>query len=513
MAEIYFNEPGRRLFDMTIESKLFQNIDPFVIGGGKNRAFTLTSASLVDDGFVSIKLTPKINNAKISGIEIIMLEIHTAHAVAQGPYSVVDNDNDGFGIVTVDASPSHTHGPGLELTSHIWREGSTILGSGTTANLNLTLGEHTVALTVTDSGQNSNTELTTMTVFPFGSPDVVSLSPSTGGTFGGYEVNINGFGFSSAADLIVNFGLIKISGNAITVVNENTIKVTAPRMSVAVPVKVSVENIALGLTSNYRLFTYETPIAIKWKSKQITTLTSVSVASYGPDGNLYVGSTKGQLAKIILDDDFNIVSSVITSATPFRAILGMAFDPLDAGLVNPPVYFTSSYLFHGESNSSSGNAINGKVHRASGANLDFIETIVSGLPVADLDHAVNAIEFGDQGEIYIQIGSNTNGGIPGPLTGKQIQKENYFSAATVVAYAADPDFEGDIVYSAPDDGIPTTKGVEVFASGERNPFGITLHSNGKLYGTENGPNLGYGPMQMGCNGEFIPDVHAIDKSK
>jgi hypothetical protein len=88
--------------------------------------------------------------------------------------------------------------------------------------------------------------------------------------------------------------------------------------------------------------------------------------------------------------------------------------------------------------------------------------------------------------------SNTNGGFPGPLTGNQIMVENYFSAATVVAYLSDPKFNGNIVYSAENDGIPDlTKGVEVWAAGERNPFGITLHSNGNLYGTDNGPNFGY----------------------
>jgi len=114
-----------------------------------------------------------------------------------------------------------------------------------------------------------------------------------------------------------------------------------------------------------------------------------------------------------------------------------------------------------------------------------------GLPVSDHDHGLNAIEFGDNGELYIQIGGNTNGGIPGQLTGKQIQKENYYSAATLVAYLADPQFDGTITYDAPDNGSPNGgNGVEVFASGLRNPVGLVLHSNGKLYGTDNGPNLG-----------------------
>jgi hypothetical protein len=70
--------------------------------------------------------------------------------------------------------------------------------------------------------------------------------------------------------------------------------------------------------------------------------------------------------------------------------LGLAFDPMDAGLTNPPVYITSSFYFHGESNSSSGEAINGKVHRVSGANLDIVENIITGLPVSDSDHGMTS---------------------------------------------------------------------------------------------------------------------------
>ena len=97
------------------------------------------------------------------------------------------------------------------------------------------------------------------------------------------------------------------------------------------------------------------------------------------------------------------------------------------------------------------------------------------------------------GELYINIGSNTNGGVPGSLSGSGRLKENYFSAATNVADLAHPSFDGFIEYDAPDDGSPVNAtGVSVFAPGLRNPFGLTLHSNGNLYGTDNGPNTGYG---------------------
>lgn len=70
--------------------------------------------------------------------------------------------------------------------------------------------------------------------------------------------------------------------------------------------------------------------------------------------------------------------------------------------------------------------------------------------------------------------------------------ENIFSAAALVAHLGRPGFDGFITYSKDDDGDVVTgggsNGVEVFASGFRNPFRILLHSNGKLYATDNGPN-------------------------
>jgi glucose/arabinose dehydrogenase len=118
----------------------------------------------------------------------------------------------------------------------------------------------------------------------------------------------------------------------------------------------------------------------------------------------------------------------------------------------------------------------------------------SPLIIFTLHTAVNQIQFGHKGELYINIGSNTNGGVPGPLSGSGKMKENYFSASNVVAKISDPLFDGFIEYDAPDDGSPINfNGISVFAPGLRNPFGLTLHSNGNLYGTDNGPNdQGYG---------------------
>ena len=119
---------------------------------------------------------------------------------------------------------------------------------------------------------------------------------------------------------------------------------------------------------------------------------------------------------------------------------------------------------------------------------------------------MNQITFGNMGELYINIGSNTNGGVPGSLSGSGRLKENYFSAATNVANLGHPSFDGFIEYNALDDGSPiNTTGVSVFAPGLRNPYGLTLHSNGNLYGTDNGPNTGYGTSKSKNSSMFVPN--------
>jgi hypothetical protein len=338
------------------------------------------------------------------------------------------------------------------------------------------------------------------------------LTPDTGSSGGTFEVTLIGSGFDEADLTVVHFGSVDLTGDSITVLNETTITVTAPPNPLGLPVRVSVETSKAD--SNFLYFKYVAGVPIAFDSNLLLEMEdSPTTAKFGPDGKLYVGTASGKLAKFTLNDNYtDVTESVISTVAQWRFILGLAFDPLDTG-PNPTVYFTSNFFFHGGISSSSGESINGKVHAAIGSNMWPVIDIITGLPVSDHDHGVTALEFGDHGELYIGIGSNTNGGIPGALSGSQLQKESYYSAATLVAYVSDPAFDGHITYDADDDGIPVTgNGIEVFAAGMRNPLGLTLHSNGYLYGTDNGPNLGYGDMSKGCEeGNVIADVETEDK--
>ena len=153
-----------------------------------------------------------------------------------------------------------------------------------------------------------------------------------------------------------------------------------------------------------------------------------------------------------------------------------------------------------------------KVSAVSGPNLDQIDHVVTGLPVSDHDHGVNGIVFGDNGEIYIQVPGNTNAGIPGTLSSRKQLEEEILSASTVVASNVNsPSFDGHITYDSDDNQISGFD-VRIFAAGQRNSYGIVLHSNGFLYATDNGANRGYGKSSVSCTaeGESPNDVDKLN---
>ena len=515
-ADIYqgTHEIGGRVFDVLVEDfGLCRDLDIYSEVGGDTALIKSTPAA-VRDGFLTIELISIVDSAKISAIEIEALgsvTAHQAHAVPGGPYFTTDTDGNNLEAITVDGTYSHTHGQGANLFSWKWIVGGVQVGEGEVATLELPVGVHNLTLEVVDTDGDVARDYTTVTVRPFGYPDIVSLSPNQGDFAGGDRIVITGSGFVvTAVDVVVRFGLEPLSGPDITVVDDNTIEVhvTPPRAPGTAMVTVETP---LGV-SNALSFTYINFSLPPVKFTLGTILPFIygpTTIAFGPDGKLYVGTQTGDIMKITLNDQYQVVntllSSVVSTSEPsLRSIMGIAFDPMDTS-PNPTVYVAHSTLFHGD---IFGN--NGKVSAVSGAALDSIEHKITGLPVSDHDHGINGMEFGDQGELYIQVGGNTNAGIPGYLSTSGLQKEGVLSAATLVAYLSRPEFDGHVTYHNQTQDQASGFDVKVFAAGQRNPFDIVLHSNGNLYATDNGPNIGFGRVSLNCTHDDI-DPHEGDK--
>jgi len=86
LAELYWKQPGQRKFDVTIEDKSFTNVDIVALNGGvPKKAMTLEAAVIVSDGFVSIEVKdsiPKVDQGKLSAIQVKLVGPHYAHSVA-----------------------------------------------------------------------------------------------------------------------------------------------------------------------------------------------------------------------------------------------------------------------------------------------------------------------------------------------------------------------------------------------------------------------------------------------
>jgi hypothetical protein len=70
-AEIWFTEPGKRIFDVTINDKpVLTRFDVAATAGGRDRALDREFPVHVADGQIAIRFRPVVSNPKISAIEI-----------------------------------------------------------------------------------------------------------------------------------------------------------------------------------------------------------------------------------------------------------------------------------------------------------------------------------------------------------------------------------------------------------------------------------------------------------
>jgi glucose/arabinose dehydrogenase len=516
---------GQRVFSIQVQGELvFPDFDILSMAEGNMfRAVTVETLAVVSDGTLIIEFVENGKGLpKLNALEILFMEPHLAHAVTNGPYFAVDDDDDGFADVALDGSASHTHGLNWNIASFEWTIDNKVRATTETATVRLPIGHHIATLVVKDTGGNENAESTNIDVVSSRYPTLVSISPSEGRIVGGDEVLIKGTGFDgSSPSLMVHFGDAILKGNQLQLVDNNgdapTIRLRTPLVAVAMPVTVTIETY-VG-KSNSVLFTYVDGAPIDFTSGRIGVIPSPTTVAFGPDGKLYVGTSKGHLYKLTLDGRYNILETISSTVVADleeadeegnRMILGITFDPMDTS-ADPPVYVSHSRGFHGAILNSSGVAINGKVSVVSGDKLDTIRHIVTGLPVSDHDHAVNGLEFGDHGELYIQVAGNTNAGVPGHLSTTQLLQDNVLSGATLVANLSDPAFSGTLQYTAENNGdLISGSGVSIFANGLRNPYDLVYHSNGYLYGTDNGPDMNFGDRSATCT-TSLPDLGQDDK--
>ena len=218
--------------------------------------------------------------------------------------------------------------------------------------------------------------------------------------------------------------------------------------------------------------------------------------AFGPDGRLYVGEFGGRVVALTLSGVAVEDVEVLVPADVLGNVLGLAFNPAD-----PPdpvtVYVSHTLLERGEA----GPLYPGKVSKLVAPNYEPLD-VITGLPVSATIHGTNGIAFDRSGTLYIAQGSGTNAGVPSET---HPRPETPLSAAILVARPRDPGFDGQIKYEPADeagDAVDKVAGdVEIYAAGMRNPYDLVLHSNGRIYATDNGPEAPSGNQSTSCASE------------
>lgn len=210
---------------------------------------------------------------------------------------------------------------------------------------------------------------------------------------------------------------------------------------------------------------------------------------WGPDNRLYVTELFGTIHAITLDANQQVISDEVITTLGSRLTLGITIDPLSTpDNVVLWVGHSSPSVDNGQVNSSI-------VSRLSGPGFTTKEDIITGLPRAKANHAINSLHFGPDGRLYIAMGGNTGAGAANTANSEfGSRAEQPLSAALLVADVRAPGFDGSCATPELSYGPPPCD-VQVYSSGLRNTYDFVWHSNGFLYAPDNG---------LGVTGTFPP---------
>jgi len=353
---------------------------------------------------------------------------------------------------------------------------------------------------------------------------VINAMPGEGGVLGGNLIVIRGVGFFPASEVVVHWDTQDLTEVDFDALSPTEIRFLSPP-HVAATIDVNVET-GKG-SSNVRQFIYDAdgPVPVNFQSlAPITNVPQPTAAAFGPDGRFYVASLDGRLTVIEFDDGYGVVSKTIhagVSNLSNHDVLGLAFDPYDPGTPVRVYVGHGKHFVNGGSSFIGPSPYTGQISVLTGPSFNAPTPVVTGLPCSNHDHGVNGMAFDDNGDLLVSIGSMTNAGVRHPNSGDL--PESPLSAAIVKVRLSDPDFNGTITYRDSETGLPNNDqvygetvdvapgvDVEVHAPGLRNAFDLVYTTQGLLYATDNGPNIGFGAASTGPDTE-APDPYDVDE--
>ncbi len=210
------------------------------------------------------------------------------------------------------------------------------------------------------------------------------------------------------------------------------------------------------------------------------------------DGCVYaLNGQTGEVHRICFDGAKFVTSDTVVidlnGPAMVQHALGLAFDPKSDPADEIRLYI--AYSVDGTA------PFNGAIARAvsidGGANYIVDETFITGLPREKNppgNNQTNGLAFGPDGCLYIAQGSNANSGYSADFS------ESRLAGAVVRACFNDANGNVDPTFdrNCGSGNFVEACGLEVYASGFRNPYDLVWHSNGLPYSTDNDASLGFG---------------------
>lgn len=344
-------------------------------------------------------------------------------------------------------------------------------------------------------------------------PVLNAVVPAVGASSGGTTVTLTGQGFFPSDGVFVLWGDTTLGPDDGLVVSPDRIEFSAPP---APPGTISVAVVGTPGLSNARSFDYVDSGPVPSFSSVTTERVHLPTqVAWGPDGRLYVAGVDGSLRAVTFDDDWQAVSTDVyvgTSALPNHNMLALAFSPFDDA--EPVRVYVSHGLLYGDGGTTVPfpSPYRGQVSVLTGPHFDTPEPLVTGLAQSNSGHAVNGLVFDDNGDLLILSGCNTNAGVADLDMGSL--PESPLSGALLEAETSRPDFDGAVEYVFTETGLSSAdqrdgelvdvapgSHVHVRAPGLRNPYDLVHTTRGRLYATDNGPNLLFGPGSTGASSQ------------
>jgi glucose/arabinose dehydrogenase len=206
--------------------------------------------------------------------------------------------------------------------------------------------------------------------------------------------------------------------------------------------------------------------------------------TFGPDHKLYASTVDGRIIRWKLNDDGTLsepqtIQTILAANKGPRMVVGIKFDPTSTA-DNPTLWFTHGIL--GESGVADFTSALSKIW---GKDLENYQDIVIGLPRAHKDHLCMQLDFGPDGCIYFNQGSNS--GLGAPDKKWAMRAERLLTAAML---RVDPKLITkpplDVHSGQQYDPMAPNPAVMIYATGIRLGYDTLWHSSGNLYTAVNG---------------------------